>query len=91
MAFEYFIKFPYSEKPDLKTVVSGGDLQKKNPLNLLGKELKVTIPATPTSLEKVVVYHACTQEDLKELFENPQMYGNWTNIIGKKELKPKAK
>lgn len=55
-------------------------------VNLLGEDIKQIIPANHNEVEKKVTILGATQEQLREIYDNPDKYGSWPNLLGEREV-----
>lgn len=80
---EYFISIDFQVHPALIVNING------EALNLKGVDIKQKIPATKNSPESEMLIRGATQEDLKFLYENAEVVGDFTKIINKRVKKGK--
>lgn len=78
----YFIKEAYN-KPDKNLVIS----YKGESLNLMGKKITMGVPGNRNHPPSKKVVKGATQKELKDLYENPDIYGDFSHIIGFEKTK----
>jgi len=69
----YYIKEPYLTKNMLITIVGG------ERVNLLGREVEITLGGDRTGPPRTTTVRGATQDDYKALMDGP---GKWDKIIG---------
>lgn len=89
--YEYYIKEPYCQKEALVTAMKVPMFSDASgepyPVNLLGEDYHWFREATPFDPGVDKIARGVTQEELKELYEKPEIYGKWKYMIGKREKK----
>jgi hypothetical protein len=79
----YKLKQPFAEYPCLPCAVKG-----KGALDLSGKGYEKEIPASGNRPAYKVQVKGATAADLRDLYENPDKYGNFKAMIEKIETPP---
>lgn len=85
MTYEYFIKSPFDKKPALLANYNG------ERVNLLGESYDQKVTDIRTGTSKEVTHRGITPEELADLYENVEKYGNYRKLIGKREVLSKKR
>jgi hypothetical protein len=76
---KYFIKPPFNSKPKLLVKIQG------EWINLKGEDTSEMITPMRGGPKQKIEIKGATQVVLENLYENPELYGNFSKIIGKTE------